>query len=212
MPLLKKPVRLSLWQRRGTKAVIHIMAIGYLAWLFLAGLSDKLGPDPVEVLINETGTWAIHFLLLTLSLSPMAKNLPSAEPMQFRRLIGVYTFVYALAHLLTYIAFELQFDMALVASEIISRPYIVVGMTALLLLFILTATSFKTLQRKMGRNWQRLHNTIYIILPLALLHFSWSQKTFWQEPVWYWLLGLLIMSPRIKKWANKVRANRSGSA
>lgn len=212
MPLLKKPVRLLLWQRRGTKAVIHIMAIGYLAWLFLAGLSDKLGPDPVEVLINETGTWAIHFLLLTLSLSPMAKNLPSAEPMQFRRLIGVYTFVYALAHLLTYIAFELQFDMALVASEIISRPYIVVGMTALLLLFILTATSFKTLQRKMGRNWQRLHNTIYIILPLALLHFSWSQKTFWQEPVWYWLLGLLIMSPRIKKWANKVRANRSGSA
>lgn len=212
MPLLKKPVRLSLWQRRGTKAVIHIIAIGYLAWLFFAGLSDKLGPDPVEVLINETGIWAIHFLLLTLSLSPLSKNLPSAEPMHFRRLIGVYTFVYALSHLLTYIAFELQFDMALVASEIISRPYIVVGMTALVLLFMLTATSFKKLQRKMGRSWKRLHNTIYVILPLALLHFSWSQKTFWQEPVWYWLLGLLIMSPRIKTWTQKVRANRNGSA
>ena len=93
-------------------------------------------------------------------------------------MIGVYTFVYAFAHLLTYIVFEIQLDMALVASEIVSRPYIIVGMAALLLLFALTATSFKRIQRNMGKKWQKLHNSIYLILPLALLHFSWSQKTF----------------------------------
>ena len=77
---------------------------------------------------------------------------------------------------------------------------IIVGMAALLLLFALTATSFKRIQRNMGNKWQKLHNSIYLILPLALLHFSWSQKTFWQEPVWYWMIGLILMSPRMKLW------------
>jgi len=118
--------------------------------------------------------------------------------------------VYAFAHLFTYIFFELQLDMALVASEIVSRPYISVGMIALILLVALTATSFKRLQRKMGRKWQTLHNSIYLVLPLALLHFSWSQKTFWQEPVWYWLVGLLLMSPRIKRWYSTYQRKQQG--
>lgn len=212
MPLKKKPLRLAVWQRRSLKGIIHVLALGYLVWLFFAGITDQLGPDPVNTLINETGTWAIHFLLLTLTLSPLAKWLPSPEPMQFRRMIGVYTFVYALAHLFTYVLFELQLDMALVASEIVSRPYIIVGMLALILLLALTATSFKRIQRNMGRKWQKLHNSIYIILPLALLHFSWSQKTFWQEPVWYWMLGILLMSPRIKRWyINSQRARQKNA-
>ncbi len=200
MPLRKKPFRFSVLQRRTLKGLIHLLALGYIAWLFFAGVNDQLGPDPVNTLINVTGTWAIHFLLLTLTLSPLAKWLPSSEPMNFRRMIGVYTFVYAFSHLLTYIVFELQLDMALAASEIVSRPYIIVGMAALLLLFALTATSFKRIQRSMGTKWQKLHNSIYLILPLALLHFSWSQKTFWQEPVWYWMIGLLLMSPRVSQW------------
>ena len=174
--------------------------MGYIAWLFFAGVTDQLGPDPVNTLINETGTWAIHFLLLTLTLSPLAKWLPSPEPMQFRRMIGVYTFVYAFAHLLTYIVFEIQLDMALVASEIVSRPYIIVGMAELLLLFALTATSFKRIQRNMGRKWQKLHNSIYLILPLALLHFSWSQKTFWQEPVCIFPLYFHRIMGWVKSW------------
>ena len=210
MPLRKKPFRFTPWQRRGLKAIIHGFALGYVAWLFLAGITDQLGPDPVNTLINETGTWAIHFLLLTLTLSPLAKWLPSPEPIQFRRMIGVYAFVYAFAHLFTYIFFELQLDMALVASEIVSRPYIIVGMIALILLVALTATSFKRLQRKMGRKWQTLHYSIYLVLPLALLHFSWSQKTFWQEPVWYWLVGLLLMSPRVKRWYSTYQRKQKG--
>ena len=208
MPLRKKPLRLSIWQRRTLKAIIHGVASGYLFWLFYAGVNDLLGPDPVEVLINETGIWAIHILLFTLTLSPLAKWLPSPEPMQFRRLVGVYSFVYAFAHLFTYVFFELQLDMALVLSEIVSRPYIVVGMIALILLFALTATSFKRIQRKMGKRWQSLHNTVYLILPLTLLHFSWSQKTFWQEPIWYWLIGLIVLSPRAKALMLRRQRNR----
>lgn len=174
------------------------MALGYIVWLFYAGITDSLGADPVNTLLNETGIWAIHLLFITLLLSPLAKWLKSPAPIQFRRMLGIYVFVYALAHFSTYILFELQLDMTLVLNEIISRPYIIVGMLAILLLMALTATSFNLIRRIMGKRWQQLHNTIYAILPLALLHFSWSQKTFWQEPIWYWLVGIIILIPRVK--------------
>ena len=167
-------------------------------FLFYSGVTDNLGPDPVDTLLNETGIWAIHLLFITLLLSPLAKHLPSPEPMHFRRMIGVYVFVYACSHLATYVLFELQLDMALIASEIISRPYIIVGMLAFVLLFLLTATSFMRVRRRMGKRWQQLHNSIYVITGLTLLHFSWSQKTFWQEPVFYWFFAVLLLQGRIR--------------
>ena len=172
------------------------MASGYLIALFYAGITDNLGPDPVETLLNETGIWAIHLLLLTLTLSPLAKWLPSAEPIKLRRLMGIYSFVYALAHLSTYLLFELQLDMTLISSELIKRPYIAVGFSAFLLLLLLSITSFNAVRKKMGKRWQQLHNTVYLVLLLVLLHFTWSQKTLWQEPIWYWLVALFLLSGR----------------
>ncbi len=204
----KKLLRLSPFARRCIKSIIHCVALGYIVWLFYAGITDSLGADPVNTLLNETGIWAIHLLFITLLLSPLAKWLKSPAPIQFRRMLGIYVFVYALAHFSTYILFELQLDMTLVLSEIISRPYIIVGMLAILLLMALTATSFNLLRRKMGKRWQQLHNTIYAILPLALLHFSWSQKTFWQEPIWYWLVGIIILIPRVKHGLSTFRRKK----
>jgi sulfoxide reductase heme-binding subunit YedZ len=198
MRLLNKPVRFSSLTHHTLKALIHLCAIGYLVFLFYAGITDNLGPDPVDTLLNETGIWAIHLLFITLLLSPLAKLLPSPEPIQFRRMFGEYVFVYACAHLATYILFELQLDMVLVASEIVSRPYIIVGMLAFILLLLLTATSFRRVRKSMGKRWQQLHNSIYVIMGLALVHFSWSQKTFWQEPVFYWLFAVVILQGRLR--------------
>ena len=198
MKIFKKPVRVSNLTRRSLKGIIHLLALGYLVGLFYAGVTDNLGPDPVDTLLNETGIWAIHLLLITLMLSPLAKMLPSPEPIKFRRMLGIYSFVYALSHFVTYILFELQLDMGLIATELVKRPYIVVGLTALVLLFVLTVTSFQKIRRSMGKRWQHLHNSIYLIVPLALLHFSWSQKTLLQEPIWYWLFAFVLLFNRIK--------------
>ena len=163
MKIFKKPVRVSNLTRRSLKGIIHLLALGYLVGLFYAGVTDNLGPDPVDTLLNETGIWAIHLLLITLMLSPLAKMLPSPEPIKFRRMLGIYSFVYALSHFVTYILFELQLDMGLIATELVKRPYIVVGLTALVLLFVLTVTSFQKIRRSMGKRWQHLHN-------LSLIH------------------------------------------
>lgn len=192
MKLLNKPWRLSKIQRVALKSLVHLLSLGYLSIIFYLGIIDDLGPDPVQALLDKTGNWAIYILVVTLLLSPIAKVLPSPEPLKFRRLLGVYSFVFALAHFLVYCAFEIQLDMSLIGSEIIDRPYITVGMIALVLLLALAVTSFNKAKRMLGRRWQKLHNTVYLILPLTVLHYTWAQKSGVLSPAIYWIIVIAI--------------------
>lgn len=198
MKLLNKPLKLSVLQIRLAKLALHGIITGWLLLTFYAGINDNLGADPVKALIHFTGTGALNLLLITLLVSPAARYLPAPPLMRFRRMLGVYVFVYALIHLFTYISFEFQFDWSLVVGEIIKRPYITVGMVALILLFALTITSPQRIRQRLGKRWQPLHNSIYLILLLALLHFSWSRKTGLQEPLIYWVMAIVILLPRLK--------------
>lgn len=206
--LLNKPLRIATPLRRSIKALLHLAASGFLVVLFYLGITDQLGADPVDALLHYTGIWTLITLFISLAVSPLAKHLPSGDLMRFRRLIGIYAFVFALCHFLTYALFELQLDFSLLGSEIIKRPYITVGMAALLILLALTATSTSGIRRRMGKRWQQLHNGIYLALLLGLLHFTWSQKTFWQEPVFYWLVGLLLLALRKDKLLRGLRKVR----
>ena len=197
---LSKPIRLSQWQVGLSKALIHLSALGYLVALFYLAIGDQLGADPVEALLHETGIWAVNILMLTLAISPLAKRVPMPDLIKYRRLVGVYSFVYALAHFLVYIAFELQFDWMLVASELVERPYIVVGFSALLLLIVMAATSFKKMMRVLGKRWQQIHNTVYLCAGLALLHYTWSLKTSLEEPLFYWAGLLVLLYMRKDQW------------
>lgn len=194
--LFNRPIRIPLKQRLLTKALFHLFALGYLVWLFYAGINDQLGADPVEALLNATGIMAINILLFTLALSPLAQRLPCGDLIAYRRMSGIYAFVYALVHFLTYIGFELGFDLSLITSELIKRPYIMVGFSALILLLLLTLTSLNKVRRKMGRKWQTLHNFVYLALGLAILHYTWALKTGWQSPVFYWIGAILLVLSR----------------
>ena len=198
MKLLNKPLKLSVLQLRFAKVILHLVILGWLIGTFYAGVTDNLGADPVKALIHFTGIGAVNLLLITLLISPAARYLPAPFLIRFRRLVGVYVFVYAAVHLLFYVSFELQFDWSLVFGEIIKRPYITVGMAALLLLLALTVTSPNFVRQKLGKRWQLLHNSIYLVVVLGLLHFSWSRKTGLQEPLIYWMIALLILLPRLK--------------
>lgn len=205
MRILAKPLGLSSRQIVAAKAVLHVILSGYLLVYFYAGFTDNLGADPVKALLHFTGIGAVNTLLFTLLISPIAQYLPIPSAMRLRRLIGIYVFVYALAHLLTYISFELQFDWSLVLSEIVERPYITVGFLALLILFSLTITSPNRVKRLLGKRWQLLHNAIYLVLFLSLLHFTWSRKTALQDPLIYWCLAVVIMSFRVKKLKRRAK-------
>ena len=201
--LTRPKPRLSRLQRGVIKTCLHFLITGYLAIVFYLAASDQIAGDPVEALLEFSGIGAVNLLIITLAVSPLARGLKFSELMNFRRLFGVYAFVYAAMHVLTFVAFELQFDMALVVAEIIKRPYITVGMAAFSILFALAVTSPMLVRKKMGRQWLRLHQFVYLGAALALLHFSWSQKTALQEPLLYWAAFVVLMWPRFRLWRNR---------
>jgi len=185
------------------KIAIHLLSFLPLLALYVLAFSDQLGADPVKEVIHFTGIGAFNILLISLVLTPLAKKYRQGYLLQTRRLLGLYSFTYAMCHLLSFLAFEVQFDFVLFVDEIIERPYITVGMVALLILFSLALTSVNTLKRKMGKNWQRLHNGVYGATLLIALHFLWSVKSDVIEPGIYAIIALFLISLRrdkIKRW------------
>ncbi|MFT5635970.1 MAG: sulfoxide reductase heme-binding subunit YedZ [Cognaticolwellia sp.] len=188
------------------KITIHMMAFLPLLALYLLAFTDQLGADPVEDVIHFTGIGAFNLLLISLLITPIAKKYRQGYLLQTRRLVGLYSFTYALFHLLNFLVFEVQFDLELFFGEIIDRPYITVGMAALIILFSLAVTSITALRRKMGKNWQKLHNWVYVAAILIALHFFWSVKSDIVEPMIYVAMAVFLLSLRkdkIKRWFNR---------
>jgi len=181
------------------KVLIHLSALLPLINLYINAFNDQLGADPVEAVIHYTGIGAFNLLLITLCVSPLAKLLKQGYFINVRRLLGLYAFTYALLHLANFIAFDLQFNFSLLLSEIIKRPYITIGMLAFVLLTLLAITSVNKLKRKMGKNWQKLHNLNYLILLLVAVHFYWSVKSDISEPLLYFLMSFILLAWRYKK-------------
>ncbi|MEH6594031.1 MAG: protein-methionine-sulfoxide reductase heme-binding subunit MsrQ [Colwellia polaris] len=185
------------------KIAIHLLAFLPLFGLYFLAFTEQLGADPVEEVIHFTGIGAFNLLLLSLMISPMAKKFRQGYLVQTRRLIGLYSFTYACLHLLNFLAFEVQFDLKLFFNEILDRPYITVGMAALIILLSLAITSITALRRRMGQKWQKLHNWVYIAALLIALHFFWSVKSDIVEPMIYFTIALFLLALRkdkIKRW------------
>lgn len=210
------PIKLNHQHIIGLKVLIHLAALLPFGYTFYQAAVDQLGGDPVEALLHFSGISAFNLLLLSLLVSPLAKFTKQSLLLKVRRLLGLYAFSYALAHLCIYILFELQLDWSLLASEIIKRPYITVGFAALLILLALALTSTQAAQRRLKRRWQQLHNWVYLAVLLIALHFIWSVKSDISEPLIYWALTLFLLAQRRTKlqqwWQRRARnkvANRA---
>lgn len=180
-----------------------------LVWMLVQGALDTLDPDPGKTLVHGLGEWALRFLLLTLAITPLNRFTP-VQWIPLRRTIGLFTLAYALLHLFAYAFFYLGFDLSLLANELVKRPYIVVGSTALLILLALGITSTNTWQRRLGRRWKRLHRCVYAAVVLVLVHFAWQVKAGLGDVPWYALVFVLLMvlRSRVIKPAGYARAVR----
>lgn len=161
-----------------------------------AGEWDILGPEPGRAIVFFTGTWAFNFLLLTLVITPAKDMLKQKWLVIHRRMIGLFAFFYASLHLLAYFAFLLEWQWPELGKEIVERPYLLVGMLAWLILVPLTITSTKNWQRRLKRNWKKLHKLVYVIGLLAAVHYLLQIRSSWFEPVLYTVLLLLVLAPR----------------
>ena len=183
------------------------MPIALLAYTAFATI-DGLGANPVETLSYFTGSWALRFLLLTLLMTPLrwipantTGQKPWRWPLQIRRALGLYAFAWALCHFLIYLLFDLSLELSLLGKELAKRPYITLGFIALCLLTPMAVTSTKGWQRRLGKQWKRLHKLVYPAICLACTHYLWQLKSFHIEAIVYAAIAaslLLLRWPPIK--------------
>jgi sulfoxide reductase heme-binding subunit YedZ len=155
-----------------------------------------LGSRPVLEAVRDIGEWTIRYVLIALAITPAARVLNWPRLLTVRRLVGLTALAYALTHLSLYIV-DQNFHLAFVVSEIVHRFYLTIGFSAVCGLAILGITSTNGWMRRMGRWWKRLHWTIYLIAPVALLHYFIQSKANVSEPVYCSGLFVWLMLWRV---------------
>lgn len=178
------------------KALIWLGACLPLLRLLVLGLTDSLGANPVEFIERSTGTWALVFLLLSLSITPLRHWTQQSWLIAVRRLLGLWMFAYACVHVLSYLWLDYSFDWPDIVKDIIKHPYVLVGASAFLLTLPLAATSNQRAIRALKQRWKSLHQLVYVIGVLALLHFWWLVKKDVTEPVIYILVFVALLAAR----------------
>jgi methionine sulfoxide reductase heme-binding subunit len=183
---------------------IHIYAWSALIHIAFDLLTGNFSPNPIQELEQRTGRHAITLLVLSLSCTPLNNIFGWRELIKRRRTLGLYAFMYASIHVLIFIDLDYGLAWSLIIQTIFQKPYIVVGMISFLMLIPLAFTSFDIWKTRLKKNWKRIHQTIYLIAPLVILHYAWGKKgDFFQlrgdiiRPLIYGLIVAVLLIFRI---------------
>ncbi|QQX90583.1 protein-methionine-sulfoxide reductase heme-binding subunit MsrQ [Gluconobacter sphaericus] len=162
--------------KRHWRLVLYPIGMIPAVWLVWQGQHGALGADPVNVFERSLGLWAFRFLLVCLALVPL-RRFTGLNLLRYRRLTGLLTFFYASLHLLVYVGLDHGFDLSVLWADMTHRYFIILGMSALILLIPLALTSNALFLRLLKRRWKFLHRLIYPAAILAGIHFFLSFKT-----------------------------------
>ena len=192
--------------KKRIKPLAHLLLLTPLALLVVKAMTNALGANPIESLTHTTGEWGLRLLLITLLIGPLCKLRAFKWTMQLRRILGLYCAFYALLHFLIYYIFDQSLSLIYVLEDIRDRPYITVGFAALVILIPLSVTSPLAMRRRMGKHWNTLHRSVYLVGILAIIHLMWIQKADFGEAWVYGGLFFLILLSRLRN--KNSRGNR----
>ncbi|WP_313047305.1 protein-methionine-sulfoxide reductase heme-binding subunit MsrQ [Atlantibacter hermannii] len=194
-------MRLNAKQVIWLKVALHLAAFLPFVWLFWAASQGYFSADPAKDIQHFTGRMALKLLLATLLVAPLARYAKQPLLIRTRRLLGLWCFAWASLHLTSYALLELGINnVALLGQELVSRPYLTLGIVSWVILLALAVTSPQIMQRKLGRRWQTLHNFVYLVAILAPIHYMWSVKTLSPQPLIYAALAAGLLALRYKKF------------
>jgi sulfoxide reductase heme-binding subunit YedZ len=174
--------------------IICLIPLTRLVWL---GVADDLSANPIEFIERSTGFWALFFLLITLALTPIRLLTGRAWQIQFRRMLGLFMFFYVCLHIVTYVWLDFAFDWAAMTKDIAKHPRILVGFAAFILSLPLAITSTNAMMKRLGGHWKQLHQSVYVIAVLAIVHFWWLVKKDIREPLLYACILIVLFGIRI---------------
>jgi sulfoxide reductase heme-binding subunit YedZ len=194
---------------------VHGYAWSVLILLIFQFITDNLTANPIQALEQRTGRHALTLLVLSLACTPLNTLFKWTEPLKRRRALGLYAFMYAVIHVLIFLHLDYGLAWSLIAQTIFEKPFIIVGVISFLLLIPLGWTSFDIWKKRLGKNWKRLHQTIYLIAPLVVLHYAWSKKgNFFAlqgeiiRPLIYGLIVVLLLVLRIPQVRRPLASSR----
>jgi sulfoxide reductase heme-binding subunit YedZ len=194
------------------RRTIYVLGMVPAVSNFYLGVMDQLGADPQKTLERLLGLWALRFLILSLSITPL-RRLGGQNFVRYRRALGLLAFYYAALHLTVYTVLDQGLDLAAIWADIVKRPYITVGMLALVIIAPLAATSNAPMIRRLGGvRWQRLHRLVYAAAAAAAVHFVMVVKSWPAEPLIYAgvvaVLLLFRLATHLQKGPVRVRPPR----
>ncbi len=195
--------------------MVFLLASGPALWAAagafnLAGVS--LGANAVEALLDLFGLWALRFLLLTLAITPLRNWTGQTWLLAYRRMLGLFAFFYASLHLATYVVLDQGLRLAPVLEDVLKRPFITIGMLALLLMLPLAVTSTQGWMKRLGRRWKRLHQLVYAVAILGVWHYYWQVKLDALEPLVYAIILLVLLAERLRMRQQKRRRQAARAA
>jgi sulfoxide reductase heme-binding subunit YedZ len=197
------------------KPIVWIACFAPLLYLVYSLYQDP-GVNPIETFTNFTGIWTLRFIMITLAITPLRWLTGINQLVNYRRLVGLFAFFYGTIHFITYIVTTFfiegfaNFDASGLAADLTTRPYIIAGFTALVLMLPLAITSTAGWIRRLGgRNWNWLHRLIYISAAAAVLHYYWkvSVKLVPVNPRNYAILLAILLGFRIWRYFAKRAAS-----
>jgi methionine sulfoxide reductase heme-binding subunit len=183
---------------------MHIYAWSALVRLVIDFFNNNLTANPIQALEQRTGRHAITLLMLSLACTPLNTMFKWSELLKRRRALGLYAFLYATIHVIIFVDLDYGLAWSLILETIIQKPYIIVGVISFLMLIPLAFTSFDIWKVRLKKNWKRLHQTIYLIIPLVMLHYAWGKKGDFFElrgdiirPLIYAIIAAILLILRI---------------
>ena len=179
-----------------------LLPFANMAWLTVQGALT----EPLEYITHQTGDWALYFLCITLTVTPLRRFTGWNWVIRLRRMLGLFCFFYALLHFTTFLWFDHFFDWSAMWKDVLKRPFITVGFIAFLMLVPLAATSTNGMVKRLGgKRWRWLHRLIYVIAPLAILHFWWMKagKNDFAEPILFGTIVAVLLGLRV--WWSRAR-------
>lgn len=180
------------------KFVVFVNSLIPLVLLLTDLYRGRVGPNPLEFATRTTGMLTLVFLSLTVAITPLRRIFHVNSLVKFRRMLGLFAFFYGSLHLLTYVWFDRWFDFASTVKDVAQRPFILVGMTAFLLMLPLAITSTnKMVQRLGGKRWAKLHRVVYAAAILGVVHFWMLVKADVRLPLTFGFIVMFLLGYRL---------------
>ena len=177
--------------------IFILLLLPSLIWIYKFFINN-LGVNPIEELMHNLGEFALRLIIATLFISSLAQSKYLRSLHNIRRMIGLFAFYYVALHLITYVVLDYYFNWKFILKDVIKRPFITLGFISFLLLIPLALTSTKAMVRKLTyKVWKNIHKLIYVIAPLATMHFFLLTKADKKEPIIYLLIIFILFIWRI---------------